>query len=202
MKKYAALCLAALLLVLPLAGCASSAPTEAQLLDTVESLVTQSYALNDLLFGYGLPVYEVTSPLSDFYHVYDDDEYAAYEDAMSAAPFSSVDEIKERLYAVYTADYADSLCSILFDGYLHEGQVVRAQIGENETGLTQSVSYTPLITSRLTYDFSSIRVIKPSSEGLVNLEISACEEGKTEPLTIRLRLVLEKNGWRLDSPTY
>jgi hypothetical protein len=80
--------------------------------------------------------------------------------------------------------------------------VVRAQLYETEEGLYQSADREVLIPRQRIYDYATMRVVKPSNAHFVTLELESHMPGEQEALTVRLALILEQDGWRLDTPTY
>ena len=60
----------------------------------------------------------------------------------------------------------------------------------------------PLVTWQRIYDYSTMRVIKPSSSDYVTVEIDTHLEGEEEILPVQISMVYERGGWYLDAPTY
>lgn len=194
------LCLA---LSLGLSGCASSAPEVAQIYDVVVELVERSYAANDLLFGYGIPVHAIDSELAALNYLYSDAEFADYEYAHELSPYMTIGEIKSVLESVYSKEYLASHYTTLFDGFMMGDRVVRARYYEEDEWLFQSVdSSEPLITWQRIYDYSTMRVIKPSNASYVTVEIDTHLENDDVILPVQLSIVYTEDGWRLDAPTY
>ena len=203
-RKLPCLILAAVLALASLASCArrSAPPALEDIYDEVVSLVEASYAVNDVVFGHGLPVHAIGSEYAERVGLYRESDYADYEYVTDHSPYRSIAEIKEAMEAVYSEDYLASLYVGLFDGFATETGIVRAQYREDERGLCRSVDYTPLVTWQRIYDYASMRIVKPSSATYVTVELDSHLENETDVLPVRLALVLEDDGWRLDTPTY
>ena len=204
MKHFPALLLAILLLVLCcLTGCRKSTPpTVEDIYDEAVALIEASYAINDAIFGYGLPVWPLESQHAALTGVYRDSDSAAYERVTDQTPFLSTTNLLSAMEEVYSADYVDSLRETLFDGFVVGSNVILAQLYENETALYQSATHEPLVKTQRIYDYASMTIVKPSNAHFVTLELDSHMPGEEETLTVRLSLILEDDGWRLDTPTY
>ena len=193
-----------LLLVLSMGGCRTSTPPPPleDIYDAAVALIEASFAVNDVMFGAGLPVWHVGSEFAEQYGLYNDDDYATYEYVTNDSPYLSIGEIKDAIAQVYSKEYAQSLYGVLFDGYVVGTRVVRAQIYEGANGLMQSIDYEPIITQQRVYDYTTMQIVSPSNATYVTISLDSYEEGKTEPTLAHLKLILEQDGWRLDTPTY
>lgn len=191
-----------LCLALPLGGCASDAPAVEQIYDVVVDLVERSYAANDLLYGYGLPVIAIGSEWAELNYTYNASDYADYEYVSEYSPYISITTIKEELESVYSKTFLDSYYTALFDGFLAGETLFRARYYETNDWLYQSVDNEPLVTWQRIYDYSTMRVIKPSRADYVTVEIDTHLEGETTTLPVRIAIVYQDGEWRLDAPTY
>ena len=203
-RRCATLCLCLVLLVLALGSCAkrSTAPALDDIYDEVVSLIERSYAVNDVVLGHGLPTWEIGSDYAERMRMYPSNSYADYENVAPYAPYTSIGELKQAMEEVYSSDYLSSIYVTLFDGFVGATGVVRAQLAESEGGLRQSVSAEPLLEGRRIYDYSTMRIVSPSSADYVTVELESHLEHEADTLTVRLGLTLERDGWRLDTPTY
>ena len=193
-----------MLLSLPLSlgGCASDVPEVADIYDIVVDLVERSYAANDLLYGYGIPTHGFDSQLAAINYLYNDTDFADYEYAHELSPYLTVGEIQAVLESVYSSDFLDSLYSSLFDGFMMGGSVVRARYYEKNDWLYQSANQDPLITWQRIYDYSTMRIVKPSSADYITVEIDSHIENDSTILPVKLSIVYENGQWLLDTPTY
>ena len=187
-----------------LSSCRSTPPPPLEdIYDTAVSLIEASYAVNDLVFGHGLPVWAVESGWAALYRLYSDNDYADYEYVTEYAPIITLEQLRTAISAVYSADYAASLFVTLFDGVSDGLGIQRARFSEDEKGLYQSIDHAPLVTWQRIYDYSSMRIVSPSNAGYVTLEIDSYLPGEQDkPLAVRLGLGLENGQWRLDTPTF
>jgi hypothetical protein len=206
MKRTGIVLLALMLLLsmtLSLGGCASNAPEVAQVYDIVVDLVERSYAANDLLYGYGIPVHAVDSKIAEINYLYNDFDFADYEYAHELSPYLTMAEIRAELESVYSSDFLDSHFSTLFDGFMMGDRVVRARYYEKSDWLWRSIDDSePLITWQRIYDYATMRVVAPSRADYVTVEIDSHLENDPTVLAVRLSIVYEDGQWRLDTPTY
>jgi hypothetical protein len=193
------LCLA---LPLSLSGCAQDMPDVAAVYDTVVDLIERSYAANDILYGYGLPVIDIGSEYAELNYTYSANDYANYEYVSELSPYVSVVSIREMLEEVYSTEFLATYYTTLFDGFMTGDTVFPARYYETGNWLYQSVDIEPLVTWQRIYDYSTMRVIKPSSADYVTVEIDTHLEGDDTVLPVKISMVYERGGWYLDAPTY
>ena len=146
--------------------------------------------------------------------VYDEHSPAYYDFVRLDCPYQDVPSIKAAAEKVYSANYLEAVYVPLFDGYITTGQVLYARYMRDETGehdfLMKSNRFEPYFSEQTTYDFSTMKMVKPSNGSMVNVEIEAegnyidAEQKKVlrGKLTKLIRFVKEADGWRLDTPTY
>ena len=202
--RFLCLCLALVLGAMPIAlgGCASDAPEVEAIYDTVVDLIERSYAANDVLYGYGLPVIDIGSEYAELNYTYSANDYADYEYVSDKSPYISVAAMQDMLESVYSEEFLESYYGAMFDGFISGDTVVRARYYETNDWLYQSVDMEPLVTWQRIYDYSTMRVIKPSSADYVTVEIDTHLEGEDTILPVQISIVYERGGWYLDAPTY
>ena len=204
LRIYTLLIACALLLGTPVAltGCASEPPEVDEIYDTVVDLIERSYRANDILYGYGLPVIAIGSELAEVNYVYNDKDYADYEYVAEESSIVSVTSIKELLESVYSSDFLDTYYTALFDGFLAGDTVFRARYYETNDWLYQSIDNEPLVTWQRIYDYSTMRLTKPSRADYVSVIIDTHLEGEDTVLPVTISIVYQDGHWYLDSPTY
>lgn len=181
-------------------GCRQSNPPALQdIYDVAVDLIEQSYAVNDILFGYGLSVWKYGSSYAETMSVYNGTPQ--YETTTPYSIPSTSGRIRAMLSSVYSTSYVESLTSTLFDGYAYEEGAMVAQYKEDSKGLHQYRFYESLVTWQRIYDYSTMRVVG-GDERTAMIEIDSFLEHDKTVLTVQLVLVLEDSGWRLDTPTY
>ena len=198
--RFSALCLCVLCLTAALPACSRSQPPHLEdIYDEAVELIEASFAVNDIVFGYGLPVWSYGSEYAEMLYMYD--KSPTFENVTEYATVATLDSIKSRMAAVYSAAYVESLSSTLFDGYAYEEGSMPAQLREDSSRLYQWKKYAPLVTQQRLYDYASMRVVGGDAQTAV-IEVDSHLENEQTTLVVELVLVLENGEWRLDTPTY
>ncbi len=139
-------------------------------------------------------------------YVYDEDDIDGYNVVRMDAKYLSIEEIKTAAEQVYSADYLRGVYQAAFDGLssgaLTSGGVVGARFYEQGYLLRQAEDIKPLITEKRIYDYSTMKIVRPSSAKYVNISIDSRLPGSDEVTKIRLSLTLANGRWYLDTPTY
>lgn len=186
-----------------LTGCTKKLSREEATLK-VSELVEKSYELNEIVFGKGLEYIETEESKNTRYAlVKENDKY------------NSINDIRIAINEVFSEDYGATLKTTAFVGQsgVVDGTKVPERYIENEQGFLvlkndivldgsvnvdgekQEISYYGFKVNK--YDTSTIE-IKKISRRFIEAYITS-EDGKE---TILVTLILEENGWRIDSPTY
>lgn len=148
---------------------------------------------------------EYTEP---FYYTAEDD--LNYDYVKEDAPYQTVDEIKRLAETVYSSEYLASVYESLFTGItVAEGNMgtllARYAEVEMEDGyvyLMKSNQSAPINVNRV-FDFSTMKMVKPSNKNYVNVQMETYLEGdEANRVIVRVSLKLENGQWMLDSPTY
>lgn len=207
------LCVSLLCGALSLFGCSSRAPKLEEIYDRLVELVEESYELNVVLYGAGLPYYnrELTVYRS-LYQDYSTVSYTKdYNIVSSLAKFRSTEEIKWAAEQVYSpqllqeAVYPNVFEGLYLSGMGTGGKLTRARYLDGnedfyiacETDSGEKKTVTPLI-----YDYASAKIIQPSNAERVYLTLNAWEEDAPDsPMSVRLSLVLVDGVWYLDKLT-
>ena len=204
-SRFASGFLAVVMLVISL-GALCSCATEPPLLEDVReeyiALIEASAEINAFLFGAGLPVYERDGS-EESATVYDGmiETLDNYEFVREESKYLSISAMKEAAERVYSADYLESAYMMAFDGYSDEiAGVTTARYIEWDGWLYKSISYEPLISETRTFNYDTMKIVKPSRGEYVNVSIESSLGA--EKLVITLAFTLTENGWRLDTPTY
>lgn len=116
-------------MLLSLASC-SKPPELSEIKDEIVSLIEESAAINNILFGTGLDTNsKMESP------------YDNYECVDFKTGFFSVDDIKEAAEKVYTTDYLSPIYEVMFTGKYDSvaGSVIRARYMDSEGYLLKYV---------------------------------------------------------------
>ena len=143
-----------------------------------------------------------------FYYTSEDD--LNYDYVREDAPYQTVDEINRLAETVYSSEYLASVYESLFTGItVAEGNMgtllARYAEMEKEDGyvyLMKSNQSAPINVKRV-FDFSTMKMVKPSNKNYVNVQMETYLEGdEANRVIVRVSLKLENGQWMLDSPTY
>lgn len=213
-KQKTILCTACAILLLvgtllSASSCSSRAPSTAEIYDRAVELIENAHTLNTIFYGEGLPVHALDSEYAEIMRIYQDDPNAGvYEAVSERAILLSALEIQYAAEKVYSKDYLEEVIyPALFTGYAINGADGRphfshARYLEEREWIYQYAGDKITTASRLIYDFSTMRVVKPSSATLCFLEITCYPADAPEQArTRRLSLVLQDGEWYLDSFT-
>ena len=121
---------------------------------------------------------------------------------MENSEYLYIDGIKAQAQQVYTTAYCEALFESCFEGVLIDGVTMLdyAEIGE---WLYQSEAHDELIRDERIYDYSTMKIKRPSSGEYVNIEIDSYLISSPEIVTKdTLSFAYEDGNWYLDTPTY
>lgn len=202
-KKILSIAMAAVLLLpMLLSSCGSEPPLLEDVKEEFSTLIASSAKINEFLFGEGLPVY-ARDGSEEEKSVYEStpEALAGYEMVREDSPYLDIEQMKAAAEQVYTSDYLESAYLMAFDGYADDiGGVATAKYLEWDGWLYKNMNYEPLIDEVRSFDYETMKIVKPSNGEYVNISIESSLGG--EKLTVTLAFSLTKDGWRLDTPTY
>lgn len=210
-KKIIAVILAAVLLLACLGiffyCSAQKGPAVEEIYDRVVYLVESSHELNTVFYGAGLPTHAADSVYAQINHIYYDfHDTDTYEMVSSSAKFLSSSEIKLAAEKVYSKDYLEEVVyPALFTGHAISDATgtphfAHARYLEDNDWIYQAIDKNSRFSGILVYDYSTMRVVKPSNSKMCFVEIDYWEENTPQTVrTQRLTLVLQNGLWYLDS---
>lgn len=212
-KTLSVLLLGALLVasVLSLSSCAKLDTTG--LLEAAPDLITRSAALNEIYYGDGIPYDKDSTPVGSYYE--------ADRDYLREAGFTTVDGLKAKTAAVFSAAYSEIIFKANLTGFAVEGSGYtyarytssqpEALRDEKETILVyvgEGVQ-NPYDIGKCTYDYATMEIGEVGRDYAeltlsVHTVFPPSEENpdgyeETAPMTVRF---VFEDGWRIDSPTY
>lgn len=205
MKKIISIALA-LICILTLISCGDREYDENEVKAAAADLIAASAVLNEIYWGDGLPYSEDKSTSDGVY-------YEALYYYHHNLGFDNIDELKAETARVFSNGYCANIYSTLLNG-IQDGdkaiilsryyQRYSAADGKTPEAIMVNSSWEKLLVGEVEYDLESIKVIG-SEEETVYVTLNATAKLKDyEPQTreIRISLIEEEDGWRLDSPTY
>ena len=191
-----------IIVVLGMSSCSGSAPEIDEVRDRIVYLIEGSKEINILFFGSGLPIYERDGLIETELGVYYEDEYTAYNKVMENSRFKSIDDMKKAAEKVYSENYLDAIYETAFEGYMTGSSSAYMRFLETSDWMYQSISATDFDLSERIYDYSSMKIVKPSNGEYLNITIDTYTLRNKKVKTITLSFIYERGNWYLDSPTY
>ncbi len=201
------LLLISLMILWPITSCGSNAPELAEVKDTYIALIEDSYAINEIFFGDGLSTVARGDEHAMMYSNLPEG-YSLYEIVDIEDGYVSVAAIKDAAAKVYSEEYLTGIYTMAFDGYSDGTKITTARYLEVAGYLLRYAygeedSFNMMEGRQRRFLFDTMKIIRPSSEDDVNIEIDSYLIGDEDNiLTLTLNFILEDGVWRLNSPTY
>ena len=205
MKKMLATVTVAIIIIaatLSMVSCSQSAPPLDEVKDRMIYLIEGSKEINALFFGKGIPVYDRESLLTSELGVYYDDQYTAYNRALESGRYLSVDHMKEEAEKIYSEEYLKAIYETAFDGFMTGSSSAYLRFLETNEWLFQNRDAVDFGLSERIYDYSTIEIVKPSSDKYINITIESYTLDDPKREKISLSFTFERGNWYLDTPTY
>ena len=198
-------------MLLILASCApANDPEEAR--DALEDLVEQSYALNEVYYGEGLPISDDREDVERFYASFDTDITSInYHPVAADAAFQSEDEIRTATEAVFSQSYCTYLFERAFAGISDTFDAGTENEVTKTAAYARYIQYGETLTVRLnladeaiplnrTYDCANAEILE-NKKNAVTFAVPSSVDGLPDE-EVEIKIVRTDDGWRLDSPTY
>lgn len=188
--------------VLMMPSCSENAPALEDVKDRFVYLIEGSKRINTLFFGSGLPIYDRDDTLVKEMGVYYDDDYTAYNRVTENAGYFSIDHIKDEAEKIYSKGYLDAIYETAFEGYLTGSASAYIRFFETTEWLLQNREAADFGLSERIYDYSTMKIVKPSSDKYINITIESYTLENSKRKTVSLSFIYERGNWYLDTPTY
>ena len=179
-------------LAISLVGCG---PEENEAKALVQSLVKQSFELNEIYFGDGLKYRDTGNPNDIYMPVLETEKYVTKSQLVSATK------------RVFAEGYANSLIHMAFNGVQSEINVNSVQsqfmVMGDDDWLYINKNYKSAVENFTVYDFNTITITYTSSrfiEATVNGTLMTDKGEKS--IIVNVTLICEDDQWRLNSATY
>ncbi|MBO5701819.1 MAG: hypothetical protein J6S71_05225 [Clostridia bacterium] len=170
--------------------------------------------------------YPIEFDESQYNYYYDTESPTNYDYVRTDCPYQSLEQIMALAESVYTQSYLKGenytegdmgyggVYAAMFDGIALGTEIsyARYRIDDSIDGfyLLKSNEFEPFFEEHKTYDYDTMKIVKPSRANLINVEITAY--GRyidyenfaviNGEHTVTLTFVKEGGEWRLDTPTY
>lgn len=179
-----------------------------QILETEDSDRKPYYVSeSEKVFCYLLENYK--EPEYEFF--YDNEDPSDYDYVRLDEKYQTINQIKAAAEKVYSPEFLASHYDLLFVGTAGitasvaglSARYIERTDDEGATYLMQLNTYEALITEPRIYDFSTVKMVRPSNKKYVTLELDSYLESKPEDVRrVRISMQLVNGEWYLDSPTY
>ena len=179
---------------------------EEEVAEAARDLIFRSILLNEIYYGYGIPVLNDLSEANGNY-------YPADPVFLRKNGFTTVEELKRMTEAVFTRALCESIYQTKFSS-VSDGDGIKSfsRYYQKYEDAAQTIPVTIMVNTeaevflidRVIYDFESLAVEGAEGEKVyVRMNAKAENaEGEVQESILRGALIEEENGWRLDSPTY
>lgn len=198
-------------LLLALASCAPKNDPDT-VRAALDSLVAQSYALNEVYFGAGLPISDDREDVERFYASFDTDIASInYHPVAADAAFQSEEEIRTATEAVFSESYCAYLFERAFSGISDTFDAGTENEVTKTAAYARYIQYGETLTVRLnlaeeaiplnrTYDCANAEILE-NKKNAVTFAVPSSVDGLPDE-EVEIKIVRTDDGWRLDSPTY
>lgn len=178
-----------------------------EVIAAAKTLIKKSESLNTLLWGEGIKYDPLNAPDSSGYY------YRADEFSLSSYGIETVEDIENLVRDAFSEGYSnDVIASSVFTSAKDStGNLVyfaryqqKGEVGSPEYILVYS-KWEPFLFDAVTYDYSTIRDTGAVGEQVfveIDCTVTDSETEKSEKRTVKVALIEEKDGWKIDSPTY
>lgn len=206
MKRISAVIMTVLIILtiaLSTVSCSQNAPELEDVKDRMVYLIEGSKKINTLFFGKGLPVYDRESILSSELGVYYNDQYAAYNRVLEGSGYLSAEQMKDEAEKIYSEEYLAAIYETAFDGFITGNSAAYIRFYETSDWLFQNREAVDFNFKERIYDYSTIEIVKPSSDKYINITIESYSiDNPAKREKISLGFTFERGNWYLDTPTY
>ena len=204
MKKIILTCLIMITLfsTFSMSSCSGRAPELENVKERFIYLIENSKDINTIYFGSGLPTYDRDGVIATEKGVYYNDQYPAYNRVMEISSYLTIDEMKQKSNEIYSTEYMADLYETAFDGVMTGSSSAYLRFLETSDWIYQNRYATDYNLSKRIYDYSTMKIVKPSNSEYVNITIDSYTLEDRTVKSVLLTFVYERGNWYLDSPTY
>ena len=167
-------------------------------------LLDNSYEINEIIWGEGLPTIVYGSDEDKEHKIYDERTFDGYEYIRDDCKYKTIEQIKIDAEKIYSKNYLKNIYVQIFDGYMIDSQHYNlAKYIENTKGFFKYSLDENIDVEKLVFDHSTMKIAKASRADYVNIEISAAPENNpSASFVMKVSFILEDGEWYLDSPSF
>ena len=206
MKKIILLLLSLTLILGALTSCGDRRYDEAEVKAAAKKLIEESVMLNDIYWGDGLPYIEDKNTSDGVY-------YMALDSYHYGLGFKTVSELQSLTAKTFSKGYCQNINATLLSG-IADGdkaiilsryyQKLSSADGKTPEYIMVNSTWEKLLFGEVKYDYESIKVTHSEDETVyvtINATVTL-ENYEPQTRELRIALVEEADGWKIDSPTY
>ena len=206
MKKIVSLLILIAVLIPSLFSCGDIKYDENEVKTAAKKLIEESILLNDIYFGEGIPYIDDKNNSDGVF-------YMALDSYLYLIGFSTVAELMDLTSKTFSKSYCNQIYSTVLDTIQDEDKAIilpryyqKYSVGDATTPecIMVNSTYRQLLFGDVEYDYDSITVIGAEDDTVYITVHATVKLDAYDPQTreIRIALVDEGKGWRIDSPTY
>ena len=178
---------------------------ESEVKQAAEILISKSAALNQIFWGEGIGYISDSSYSVGYY--YPADIFSLYNYGIE-----TVDDLKEKTREVFSFAYSQNIFSTVLSS-LNDGDGIYAyaRYYQKYSDAEEKVPETIMVYSKalvllkdeVRYNFDTMEVIGSKKEMVyVTLTVDVVRDENTQTRALKVGLIEEEDGWRIDTPTY
>ena len=178
---------------------------ESEVKQAAEILISKSAALNQIFWGEGIGYISDSSYSVGYY--YPADIFSLYNYGIE-----TVDDLKEKTREVFSFAYSQNIFSTVLSS-LNDGDGIYAyaRYYQKYSDAEEKVPETIMVYSKalvllkdeVRYNFDTMEVIGSKKEMVyVTLTVDVVRGENTQTRALKVGLIEEEDGWRIDTPTY
>ncbi len=178
---------------------------EEEVKEEARSLIEKSAMLNEIYWGEGIAYVENASTSNGAY-------YEASIVSLDKYGFSTIEELKDMTERVFSEEYCKIIFSTTLSSVSDAGELqfyaryyqkyTDEYMTEPECIMVYSLAKA-LIVGKTEYIFDTLEVIGSKGDLVfVKLKARVTHDGKTQEQELKIGLIEQNDGWRLDTPSY
>ncbi len=163
---------------------------------SAENLIRNSATLNEIIWGRGILYVEDPRYQSGVY-------FPADFKSLSEFGVETFDDIIGKCENVFSTAYVNHIKKNVLTSSIEENGRIYTRYYQGDGVLMVYSEYVPLLRDKVEYLYNTIEVLGSKGKIVtVKIKINVTRGEATQTREIEVDLVEEKNGWRIDSPTY
>ncbi len=180
------------------ASCGDRKYDEGEVIAAADRLIRKSAVIEDILYGKGFDL-SLSGDSGVGYKRVDPNSVKYYADLMGES-FTDLAGLRAVISNVYTAGYASDIFSLVLSGSINTD----TRYYQNGSDIMASQTYKQKKKDEIAYHYETLRVDGVDGEKItVAIDITiTTKEGKSQRRTIKVDMLEEASGWRLDTSTF